>query len=51
MCNQKVVLNKSNNYFINVAQNLLRELSEPNNTFEDYLKEPNTHSFILRKQH
>ena len=51
ICNQKVVLNKSNNYFINVAQNLLRELSEPNNTFEDYLKEPNTHSFILRKQH
>ena len=34
-CNQKVVSNKFNNYFINVAQNLLRELGEPNNKFQD----------------
>ena len=35
ICNQKVVSNKFNNYFINVAQNLLRELGEPNNKFQD----------------
>ena len=42
--NQKVVSNKFNNYFVNVAQNLLRELGEPNNKFQDYLKDPNTHT-------
>ena len=35
-CNQKVVSNKFNNYFVNVAENLLRELGEPNNKFQEY---------------
>ena len=39
ICNQKVVSNKFNNYFVSVAQNLLRELVEPNNKFQDYLKD------------
>ena len=46
ICNQKVVSNKFNNYFVNVAHNLLRELGEPNNKFQDYLKDPNTYSFF-----
>ena len=33
ICNQKVVSNKFNNCFANVAQNLLRELGKPNNKF------------------
>ena len=41
ICNQKVVSNKFNSYFVNVAHNLLRELGETNNKFQDYLKDPN----------
>ena len=43
ICNQKVVSNIFNKYFVNVAQ---RELGEPNNKFQGYLKDPNTHSFF-----
>ena len=50
ICNQKVVSNKFSNYFVNVSQNLLRELGEPNNKFQDYLKDTNTHIFFSRKQ-
>ena len=46
ICNQKVVWNKFNNYFVNVTQNLLRELGELDNKFQDCLKDPNTHSFF-----
>ena len=49
ICNQKIVSNKFNNYFVNVAHNLLRELGEPSNKFQDYLKDPNTHSFFLKE--
>ena len=28
---------------------MIRELSEPNNKFQDYLKDPNTHSFSLKE--
>ena len=49
ICNQKVVSNKFNNYFVNVAHDLLRKLCEPNNKFQDYLKDPNTHSFFLKE--
>ena len=34
-CNQNIVSNKFNNYFVNVAQNFLRELSEPSNQYQD----------------
>ena len=37
---------KFNNYFVNVAHNLLRELGGPNNKFQDYLEDDNTHSFF-----
>ena len=50
ICNQKVVSNKFSNYFVSVSQNLLRELGEPNNKFQDYLKDTNTHIFFSRKQ-
>ena len=46
--NQKVVSNKFNNYFVSVAQNSLKELGEPNNKFQVYLNDPNTHSFFLK---
>ena len=50
ICNQKVPSNKFNNYFVNVAQNLLRELGEPKNKFQVYLKDHNTHSFFLKER-
>ena len=45
----KVVLNKFNNYLFNVPQNILRELGEPNNKFQDYLKDPDSHNFFLKE--
>ena len=47
ICNQKVISSKFNNYFVNVAHNLLRELGGPSNKFQGYLKDPNTHSFFV----
>ena len=44
-----MVANKFNNYFVNVSQNLLKGLGEMNNQFQDYLKNPNEHSFFLRE--
>ena len=44
ICTQKGVSYKFNNYFTHVSQNSLRELGEPNDKFQDYLKDPNTHS-------
>ena len=42
ICNQKVISDKFKDYFVNLAQNLLRELGiaklKPNNNFQDYLK-------------
>ena len=49
ICNQRRVSNKFNNYFVNAAHNLLKELGESNNKFQDYLKDPNTHSFFLKE--
>ena len=46
---QKTVANKFNDYFINVAQNLLKDLGKSNNEFQDYLKNPNKHSFFLKE--
>ena len=47
-CNQKVVSDKFNDYFINVAQNFLRDLGKSNTKFQDSLKDPNTNSFFLK---
>ena len=49
ICNQKVISKKFDNYFVNIAQNLLRKLGEPNNKFQDYLKDPNAHSFFPKE--
>ena len=38
ICNQKVVSTKINSYFVNVRQNLVKDLGESNNKFQDYLK-------------
>ena len=38
-----------NNYFMNDAQNLLKDLGESNNEFQDYLKNPDKHSFFLKE--
>ena len=46
---QQVVVNKFNEYYINVAQNLLKEIGETNNEFQDYLKNPNEHCFFLKE--
>lgn len=44
---QKIVANKFNDYFINVAQNLASKLGEANTKYQDYLKNPNKSSFFL----
>ena len=35
ICNQEVVSNKFNNYFVNITQNLLRKSDESKNKFQD----------------
>ena len=47
--NQKTISNRFNNYYINVAQNLIQEMGELNTEFQDYLKNPNKHCFFLNK--
>ena len=46
---QSLVGNKFSGYIVNVSQNLLKGLGETNNQFQDYLKNPNEHSFFLRE--
>ena len=41
--------NKFNKYFINFAQNLLKDLGESNSKIQDYLKDPNENSFFLKE--
>ena len=47
--NQKAISNRFNNYYINVAQNLIKEMGETNTEFQDYLKNPNEHSFFINE--
>jgi hypothetical protein len=44
---QNTVVNKMNNYFINVAENLAQKIPKPNSKYQDYLKNPNEHSIFL----
>ena len=44
-----VVANKFNNYFVNDAKNLLKDMGESNNQYQDYLKNPSEHSFFLKE--
>lgn len=46
---QEIVTNKFNKYFINVAQELLKDLRENNKKFQDYLKHRNISSFFLKE--
>ena len=45
----KAVANKFNNYFVNAADNLLKDMGEANNQYQDYLKNPSEHSFFLKE--
>ena len=44
---QTIVVEKMNNYFINVADKLAQKIPKPNTQFQDYLKNPNEHSIYL----
>ena len=44
---QKIVVDKMNNYFTNVADDLARKIPKPNSKFQDFLKNPNVHSLYL----
>ena len=44
---QKTVVNKMNNYFINVADNLAQKIPKHNTKYQDFLKNPNEHSIYL----
>ena len=49
MTKQRIVANKFNKCFINVAQNLPKDLEESSNKFKNYLKNPNENSFFLKE--
>ena len=44
---QNIVVDKMNNYFINVAEKLAEKIPKPDSEFQDYLKNPNEHSIYL----
>ena len=46
---KKTVANRFNNYFINVAKNLMQKHGKSNNGFQDYLKNPNVNSLFLNE--
>ena len=43
----RAVASKFNNYFVNVAKNLLKGMGEASNQYQDYLKSPCEHFFFL----
>ena len=45
--NQKLVANRFNKFYTNVAKNLVKKLGKPNTKYQDYLKNPNEHSIFL----
>ena len=44
---QKIVVDKFNQYFVKVADNLASKIPKPNTKYQDFLKNPNVHSFYL----
>ena len=46
---QKAVSGKFNHYFTNVGENLSNKIPKPNTKFQDYLKNPNQHSFFIEE--
>ena len=47
LTDQKKVANKFNKFYTNVANNLLKNLGESPNKFQDYLQNPNEHSIYF----
>ena len=47
MTDQKIVVDKFNQYFVKVADNLASKIPKPNTKYQDYLKNPNVHSLYL----
>ena len=47
LTDQIVVADKMNKYFINVADNLAKDIPLSRNTYADFLKNPNPHSIFL----
>ena len=43
------VASKFNDYFINISQNLLKNLGKTNNQFQDYLKNQSEHSLFVKE--
>ena len=43
----KLLANKFNNFFINVAENLSKKIKKPNTEYQDHLKNPNKSSLFL----
>ena len=46
---QETVASKFNNYFVNVAENLLKHIGESNDKFHDFLKNPDGQSFFINE--
>ena len=44
---QKIVVDKMNNYFVNVADNLAKKIPKPDKNHKHFLKNPNVHSLFL----
>ena len=44
---QKIVVDKMNKYFVNVADNLANKIPRPNKNHQYFLNNPNVHSFFL----
>ena len=46
---QKIVSNKFNQFYTNVARNLLKDLGETPTKYQDYLRNPNEHSIFFNE--
>ena len=46
---KKKIANAFNKYFTNVANDLCKKIPKTNNKFQDYLKNPNEHTFFLNE--
>ena len=49
LTDQKLVANKFNNYFVNVAGKLAKDIPNHNSKYQDFLKNPNEHSIFLNE--
>ena len=49
LTDQKLVANKFNKYFVNVADKLAKDIPKHNSKFQDYLKNPNKHSIFINE--